>query len=66
MIPDNLIKKPKFGGHEKFVFRYGWLKKGFDAVIEDPLIFSKDDALITLGVGKNCGGRSADHVKYQK
>ena len=42
-----------FGGHEKFVFRHGWLKKGVDAVISDPSIFAKDDALVTLGVGKN-------------
>lgn len=45
--------RPKFGGHEKFAFRFAWLKKGFDAVIEDPEIFSKDEALIVLGVGKN-------------
>ncbi|MCA9331276.1 DUF4007 family protein [Candidatus Saccharibacteria bacterium] len=45
--------KPSFGGHEKFAFRDGWLKKGVDAVCEDPLIFSSDDALVVLGVGKN-------------
>lgn len=49
----NHLIKPKFGGHEKFVFRYGWLKKGFNAVLEDPYIFSNEDALIQLGVGKN-------------
>ena len=41
------------GGHEKFVFRNGWLKKGGDAVQKDPSIFTRDDALVTLGVGKN-------------
>ncbi len=41
------------GGHEKFVFRHGWLKKGIDAAAIDPTIFINDDALVTLGVGKN-------------
>jgi hypothetical protein len=45
--------RPTFGGHEKFVFRHGWLKKGVDGVKADPLIFTNDEALITLGVGKN-------------
>lgn len=45
--------KPTFGGHEKFVFRNGWLKKGVDAVAADSSIFSRDEALVTLGVGKN-------------
>jgi hypothetical protein len=45
--------RPTFGGHEKFVFRHGWLKKGVDAVGQDPLVFTQDQALITLGVGKN-------------
>jgi len=42
-----------FGGHEKFTFRQGWLKKGVDAIIENPHIFSQEDAFVTLGVGKN-------------
>lgn len=41
------------GGHEKFTFRYGWLKKGFDAILENPEIFSQENAFVTLGVGKN-------------
>lgn len=45
--------RPTFGGHEKFVFRQGWLKKGVDAIRNDPLIFTRDDALVILGVGKN-------------
>ncbi len=49
--PDGI--KPTFGGHEKFVFRHGWLKKGVDALRDDPLVFTRDDALVTLGVGKN-------------
>src|SRR5437870_5494831 len=42
-----------FSGHETFPFRYPWLKKGFDAVQEDPFIFLRDNAITTLGVGKN-------------
>lgn len=45
--------KPTFGGHEKFVFRYGWLKKGVDALSDNPDIFTDDKALVVLGVGKN-------------
>lgn len=51
------LDEPKFrttfGGHEKFVFRQGWLKKGVDAVTENSAIFADDQALVTLGVGKN-------------
>jgi hypothetical protein len=42
-----------FSGHETFPFRYPWLKKGFDAVQDDPGVFTRDDATTTLGVGKN-------------
>jgi hypothetical protein len=42
-----------FSGHETFVFRYPWLKKGADAVREDSKVFTRDDAIVTLGVGKN-------------
>jgi hypothetical protein len=42
-----------FSGHETFPFRYPWLKKGFDAACEDPAVFLRDDAITTLGVGKN-------------
>jgi len=42
-----------FSGHETFPFRYSWLKKGFDAVAEDGTIFLRDEAMTTLGVGKN-------------
>ena len=42
-----------FSGHETFPFRYPWLKKGFDAVNEDPFVFLRDYAITTLGVGKN-------------
>ncbi|MGD0899191.1 MAG: DUF4007 family protein [Thermoguttaceae bacterium] len=42
-----------FSGHETFPFRYPWLKKGFDAVGEDGDVFLREDAITTLGVGKN-------------
>lgn len=45
--------RPTFGGHEKFVFRYGWLKKGVDALANNPAVFSDDNGLVVLGVGKN-------------
>lgn len=45
--------KPMFGGHEKFVFRHGWLKKGVDALKEDSMVFTNEESLATLGVGKN-------------
>ena len=42
-----------FSGHETFVFRYFWLKKAVDAVEADPRVFAQEDAIVTLGVGKN-------------
>jgi hypothetical protein len=42
-----------FSGHETFPFRYPWLKKGYDAVRADRNVFQRDDAITTLGVGKN-------------
>lgn len=45
--------KYSFGGHETFSLRYGWLKKAADFVSRDELIFSRDNALVSLGVGKN-------------
>lgn len=43
----------EFSGHETFPFRYGWLKKGVDAVSRQPALFSSDRAMSELGVGKN-------------
>lgn len=42
-----------FSGHESFPFRNTWLTKGVKCCLEDPTIFAKNDALVTLGVGKN-------------
>lgn len=45
--------KFKFSGHQTFVFRYGWLEKGIQGVHACPTLFSEDDAMVRLGVGKN-------------
>ena len=42
-----------FAGHQTFHPRFGWLKKGIDAVSSDSEIFSRPDAPVVLGVGKN-------------
>jgi hypothetical protein len=42
-----------FSGHESFPFRYAWMKKGLDAVVSEPAIFNRDEAMTVLGVGKN-------------
>jgi len=49
----NTVLSPIFARHETFHPRFGWLKKGFDAVCGDPDIFLAEDAHIQLGVGKN-------------
>lgn len=63
MIDNTMLQEitPVFSGHETFPIRYGWLKKVYDACI--PIdknkgviardLFNKDDAIVTLGVGKN-------------
>ena len=42
-----------FGRHESFPLRFGWITKGLDALRVDPGVFSREDATVTLGVGKN-------------
>ena len=43
-----------FSGHESFACRYGWLIKLYHALDEDPELFASDDeAILTLGLGKN-------------
>lgn len=62
MIRDQLLGsdhyRPSFSGHETFPFRYGWLKKGFDEVVDREhdaafQMFKDTDAIATFGVGKN-------------
>lgn len=42
----------RFSGHETFVCKQTWLKKGYDFLTQRES-FSKDTAVIDLGVGKN-------------
>jgi hypothetical protein len=41
-----------FSGHESFVCRHYWLRKGFDFVAQNRS-FSSPDTVVSLGVGKN-------------
>lgn len=50
---DSVQLSVSFSGHETFVFRYAWMKKAVDAVLEDPTVFTSDAAMVRLGVGKN-------------
>jgi hypothetical protein len=57
LFPD--LRKVAFARHETFHPRFGWLKKGFDAAQQGAQqgeavgIFTADDAVVRLGVGKN-------------
>jgi Protein of unknown function (DUF4007) len=42
-----------FSGHQTFPFRYPWLPKGVQLLLERPDLFTRDDAFVILGVGKN-------------
>lgn len=53
LFQDASPQAASFSGHETFVFRNGWLKKAYDAVLADESVFSRQDAIVTLGVGKN-------------
>jgi hypothetical protein len=47
-------EKTRFGRHETFPLRYGWLTQGFAAVERTPTLFNQpEQAMITLGVGRN-------------
>jgi hypothetical protein len=56
-VANLLPANPSFAGHQTFAVRSGWLKKGIDALTDVHTggsgIFTRDDALVTLGVGKN-------------
>lgn len=45
--------EPAFARHETFHLRFGWLRKGFTAALNDPEAFSRANATVELGVGKN-------------
>jgi hypothetical protein len=42
-----------FYGHETFPFRHSWLGKGINAVSQNPSFFTRERAMVDLGVGKN-------------
>ena len=47
-------KNSTFGRHETFALRYSWLTKGYQALENNPDVFSDvDAATVKLGVGKN-------------
>src|SRR5579863_1049083 len=48
-----LLQHSAFGGHETFPLRYTWLHKAVREVDADPEVFTRDDALVRFGVGKN-------------
>ncbi len=51
--------KPSFSGHETFPPRYGWLRKGYEAVVEAETAkdakaaFTSETSIARFGVGKN-------------
>lgn len=47
------VAHANFSGHESFPLRFAWLKKGYDSLKDDEYFFSRDDAMVRLGVGKN-------------
>lgn len=51
---------PTFASHQTFHPRFGWLKKGVDAVRLNQLVFSSPTATLELGVGKNM----VDAIKF--
>ena len=53
MILTDAVPKPIFARHESFHLRYGWLKKAYNQVKQDPDIFHKSNVTVRLGVGKN-------------
>lgn len=50
---DDYIAQAWMGRHETFTPRYGWLKKGYEAVLHDGAVFKARDSIERLGVGKN-------------
>lgn len=44
--------KLQFSGHESFICKHFWLKKGYEYIIQNE-DFAKETAVIGLGVGKN-------------
>lgn len=53
MAADQPTLVTKFAGHDTFPVRYGWPKMAGDGVEEDPELSTRDNAIISLGVGNN-------------
>lgn len=51
--PSLKVNQAVFARHNTFHPRFGWLKKGFDAALDDAGVFARRDAPIILGVGIN-------------
>ena len=45
--------EPVFARHETFHPRYGWFRKAYAFVGDDPRVFVRPDAPVQMGVGKN-------------
>ena len=45
--------QPIFARHETFHPRYGWFRKAYSMTAWDPHIFTREDAPVLIGVGKN-------------
>ena len=45
--------EPTFARHETFHPRYGWFRKAYAFSAADPRIFTREDAPVRMGVGKN-------------
>jgi len=54
------IQDVRFSGHQSFTLRNTWLTKGVLGCHDDAALFRADDAMVTLGVGKNM----VDAIKY--
>jgi len=46
------MSKLRFSGHESFICKQFWLKKGYDFLNQN-FSFNDDSAVVKLGVGKN-------------
>ncbi|GLX22590.1 DUF4007 family protein [Streptomyces lavendulae] len=45
--------QPAFGRHRGYPPRYGWLRKVYDALLQDQAALRRPDATVVLGVGKS-------------
>lgn len=52
-LSSGTTERYSFSGHQSFPFRYTWLPKSIKYSREYPDLFSRDDAMVILGVGKN-------------